>query len=80
MSVRAMLLSLRRFEIESPEAVRSLEKMWADHRKAHDLDLYGKPAVSAGKGSSLASGQTVREVGTMGRSVNKAMHQPKRWD
>jgi len=57
-SVRAMLLSLRRFEIESPEAVRSLEKMWADYRKAHDLDLHGKPAVPAGNGAMLASGHT----------------------
>jgi hypothetical protein len=57
-SVRAMLLSLRRFEIESPEAVRSLEKLWADYRKAHDLDLYGKPAVSAGEGAMLPTGHT----------------------
>ena len=47
-SVRALLLALRRFGIESHERVRSLEHEWARHRATHDLDLYGR-----------SSGQTV---------------------
>lgn len=42
-SVRAMLLALRRFGIESEDAVRQLEKSWARHRALHHLDPYGQP-------------------------------------
>ena len=40
-SVRAMLLALSRFGIESDETVRRLEKAWVKHRSLHKLDLYG---------------------------------------
>ncbi|MHB2020289.1 MAG: hypothetical protein ACYCW6_25415 [Candidatus Xenobia bacterium] len=43
-SVRAVLLALKRFDIESDEIVRKLEKNWARQRAEHGLDLYGKVA------------------------------------
>jgi len=45
-SVRAMILSLRRFDISSAEQIRDLEKRWAAHRKQNDLNLYGKQTAS----------------------------------
>jgi hypothetical protein len=41
-SVRATILSLRRFEIADPERIKILEKKWAACRKENGLDLYGK--------------------------------------
>ena len=41
-SVRALLLALRRFGIESDESVRRLEKEWAKHRVVQQLDLRGE--------------------------------------
>ncbi len=41
-SVRAMILSLRRFEIADPERIKILEKKWAAYRKENGLNLYGK--------------------------------------
>ncbi len=46
-SVRAMILSLLRFEIAPAEPTYALEKSWARYRKQKGLDLYGKPATSA---------------------------------
>jgi hypothetical protein len=43
-SVRAMLLSLGRFEIAAPELVRQRERAWTRHRRGHNLDLVGRPA------------------------------------
>lgn len=41
-SVRAMILSLGRFEIASKEQVKALEKTWAKYREVHQLDIEGK--------------------------------------
>jgi hypothetical protein len=41
-SVRAMILSLGRFEIAPKEQVKALEKAWAKYREAHELDIEGK--------------------------------------
>ncbi len=41
-SVRAMILSLLRFDVAPAPLVYTLEKEWAAHRKQNDLDLYGK--------------------------------------
>ena len=41
-SVRAMILSLLRFEIAPAEPTYALEKSWARYRKQNGLDLYGK--------------------------------------
>ncbi len=46
-SVRAMLLALRRFGIESQETVRQLERGWAKHRAAEALDGEGRPDTGA---------------------------------
>jgi hypothetical protein len=46
-SVRAMLLALSRFEIESKDTVRELEKSWARHRKLHRLDRFGRSESEA---------------------------------
>lgn len=40
-TVRAVLLALGRFGIESPEAVRLLDKAWAKHRALGRLDMFG---------------------------------------
>jgi hypothetical protein len=42
-SVRAMILSLGRFDIAPAEEVKALEKAWAAYRKQTGLDLHGKP-------------------------------------
>jgi hypothetical protein len=41
-SVRAVLLALQRFGIESEASVRRLEKEWAKHRAVQQLDLRGE--------------------------------------
>ena len=41
-SVRAMILSLSRFNIVDPERVKILEKQWAVYREGNGLNLYGK--------------------------------------
>jgi hypothetical protein len=40
-SVRAMIVSLVRFEIATAEETYATEKAWAAHRKQHSLDIYG---------------------------------------
>jgi hypothetical protein len=49
-TVRAMILSLGRFDIASAEQVKELEKRWAAHRRLKGLDLHGKlvdPAMAS---------------------------------
>ncbi len=47
-SVRAILLALRRFGIEPEDRVRQLDKEWSRRRALLQLDLYGrKPERSA---------------------------------
>ena len=47
-SVRAVLLALRRFGIEPEDRVRQLDKEWSRHRALLRLDLYGRgPARAA---------------------------------
>ena len=41
-SVRAMILSLGRFEIAPKEQVKALEKAWAKYRELNELDIEGK--------------------------------------
>ena len=41
-SVRAVLLALRRFGIEPEDRVRQLDKEWFRHRALLQLDLYGR--------------------------------------
>lgn len=45
-SVRALLLALRRFGIEPEERVRQLDKEWSRHRALLRLDLYGRAPES----------------------------------
>ena len=45
-SVRAVLLALRRFGIEPNDRVRQLEKEWSRHRARLRLDLYGRAQKS----------------------------------
>ena len=52
-SVRSMIIALGRFGIASAEEAKALEKCWAAHRKAHALDLHGKPAVPATASTAL---------------------------
>ena len=42
MTVRAMILSLRRFGMTPAEQAHALEKGWAAHRKQNGFDPYGK--------------------------------------
>jgi hypothetical protein len=46
-SVRAMLITLRRFGITSTELSIAREREWKRYRALHDLDLYGHPAASS---------------------------------
>jgi len=46
-SVRSMVIALGRFRIASVEHATVLKKQWVAYRRAHDLDLHGKPAVPA---------------------------------
>jgi hypothetical protein len=46
-TVRAMLLALRRFGIVSADIVRQQERAWARHRAQHGLDLLGHPSPAA---------------------------------
>lgn len=41
-SVRAVLLAVRRFGIEREDRVRQLDKEWSRHRALLRLDLYGR--------------------------------------
>lgn len=43
-SVRALLLALRRFGIESDDRVREREREWKRYRAANGLDRYGQAA------------------------------------
>ena len=45
-SVRAVLLALRRFAIEPEDRVRQLDKEWSRHRALLLLDLYGRAQKS----------------------------------
>lgn len=51
-SVRAMILSLRRFGIASIEDVKALEKRWAAYRNQYGLDRHGKISDSAAAGTA----------------------------
>jgi hypothetical protein len=41
-TVRAVLLALQRFGIESADAVRKLDRAWAKHRALQHLDMRGQ--------------------------------------
>jgi hypothetical protein len=45
-SIRAMILSVGRFGIQSPDEVRDIERAWKQHRAVADLDLHGVPNSS----------------------------------
>jgi hypothetical protein len=53
-SVRAMILSVIRFEIDDPETTSAIEKAWKAYQKANHLDVYGKPAGAKAKAGGLA--------------------------
>ena len=46
LTVRAVLLALQRFGIESEATVRMLDKAWAKHRKLQQLDTHGRRVES----------------------------------
>jgi hypothetical protein len=50
-TVRAVLLALGRFGIESADTVGQLDKAWAKHRALHQLDMFG---CSSEKGTKVA--------------------------
>ena len=58
-SVRAMILSLRRFGMAPAEHVKMLEKRWATYRKQNGLDLYGKTAEPAVAGAPACAHSSV---------------------
>lgn len=41
-SVRALILSLARFQVSSSEQAKTLERAWAAYREQNQLDPYGK--------------------------------------
>jgi hypothetical protein len=42
-SVRALILAAKRFNVASEEDAKALERSWKEHRTEHQLDLYGRP-------------------------------------
>ncbi len=54
-TVRALILSLARFGIASPDEVRSLEKSWNRYRREEGLDLHGQ---EAGRITARCSGRS----------------------
>jgi hypothetical protein len=48
-SVRAMILSVIRFEMDAADTTRPVEKKWKAYQKANRLDLNGKPDSSTVK-------------------------------
>lgn len=54
-SVRAMLIALHRFGIESDEQSLARERAWKHHRAKHRLDLYGRPMTTAATAASNES-------------------------
>ena len=58
-SVRAVLLALRRFGIEPENRVRQLDKEWSRHRALLQLDLYGRGRES---GAAPLHGHTEERV------------------
>jgi len=56
LSVRAVILALRRFAVESEDTVRRLDKGWAKYRALHQLDGYGRGAEPAAEASGVSGG------------------------
>jgi hypothetical protein len=54
--VRAVLLALRRFDIESEATVRTLDKAWKKHRALLQLD--GRGEQSSGTAAERAAAHT----------------------
>ncbi|QQO56581.1 MAG: hypothetical protein N838_27650 [Thiohalocapsa sp. PB-PSB1] len=42
-----MILALGRLSVANEPEVKKLDKDWANYRKEHRLDVYGKPEISA---------------------------------
>jgi hypothetical protein len=59
LSVRAVLLALRRFGIEHEDRVRQLDKGWSRHRALLHLDLYGRGPTSQAGSPHSHSGEAV---------------------
>ena len=53
-SVRAMILSVIRFDVDDSEPTRTVEKAWKAYQKANHLDAYGKRAASKPEAVELA--------------------------
>lgn len=58
-SVRAVLLALRRFGIEQEDRVRQLDKDWSRHRALLQLDLYGHGPTSRAAPPHSHAGEAV---------------------
>ena len=54
-SVRSLILALKRYEVVAADQAYPLEKAWAVHRKEHNLDLYGKPQQETPVGAAACS-------------------------
>jgi len=59
-SVRAMILSLTRFDIAPAEQAYALEKSWSVYRREHGLDLYGKKSAAEANSCQHARARLVR--------------------
>ena len=59
-SVRAMILSLARFRIASPEQTAALEKGWAEYRLQNGLDLFGKRPAAESDGFAECAHRHIR--------------------
>ena len=60
-SVRAVVLALQRFGIESEDSVRKLDKAWAKHRVQQHLDLRGEPVQHRSAADHVHAEEVVNE-------------------
>jgi hypothetical protein len=61
-SVRAMILSVIRFNIAETKPTRVLEKRWDAYRKQNSVDLYGKVVRSSSTQSACIHPLDVEEI------------------
>lgn len=64
-SIRALLISVRRFGIDADDVIRARERDWARRQQKLQLDLFGRPHTSPAPyaGSRSAAAQAVPDGG-----------------
>jgi hypothetical protein len=72
LTVRAVMFAANRFGLEPEESFRAMDKAWAKHRKAHQLDAQGRPSSATAADITHATGH---DMGTpFSGLANNALH------